>query len=273
MNKINSVCVYCASSTKIDSVYFDAARELGTLLGQRQIRLINGAGNMGLMSAVSDAALWAGGEVTGVIPRFMVEQGWHHTGLTQLVEVESMHQRKKTMADLSDAVIALPGGCGTLEELLDDIKANPGKVTMSHSGPGGSGHNQGLVLKELGYDVAMTSFDSGNDALLGVIGGQVDFTNPNISTLGGYIERGDVTPLAVFSNERMEAYPDIPSFTVVVPESEKYLNIPYTLLSFVVNNDTPQEVVAVFKAATKKVFADTDWTAFVKQNAADPVVE
>ena len=60
MNKINSVCVYCASSTKIDSVYFDAARELGTLLGQRQIRLINGAGNMGLMSAVSDAALRAG---------------------------------------------------------------------------------------------------------------------------------------------------------------------------------------------------------------------
>ena len=64
----------------------------------------------------------AGGEVTGVIPRFMVEQGWPiNTGLTQLVEVESMHQRKKTMADLSDAVIALPGGCGTLEELLEII--------------------------------------------------------------------------------------------------------------------------------------------------------
>ena len=63
----------------------------------------------------------AGGEVTGVIPRFMVEQGWHHTGLTQLVEVESMHERKKTMADLSNAIIALPGGCGTLEELLEII--------------------------------------------------------------------------------------------------------------------------------------------------------
>lgn len=121
MNKITSVCVYSASSTKIDSVYFDAARELGTLLGQRHIRLVNGAGNMGLMSAVTDAALAAGGEVTGVIPRFMVEQGWHHTGLTELVEVESMHERKKLMADLSDAVIALPGGCGTLEELLEII--------------------------------------------------------------------------------------------------------------------------------------------------------
>ena len=121
MNKIASVCVYSASSTKIDPVYFDTAYELGTLLGQQHIRLINGAGNMGLMSAVSDAALAAGGEVTGVIPRFMVEHGWHHTGLTRLVEVESMHERKKMMADLSDAVIALPGGCGTLEELLEII--------------------------------------------------------------------------------------------------------------------------------------------------------
>lgn len=121
MNKITSVCVYSASSTKIDPVYFDAAHELGTLLGRQRIRLVNGAGNMGLMSAVADAVLAAGGEVTGVIPRFMVEQGWHHTGLTELREVESMHERKKMMADLSDAVIALPGGCGTLEELLEVI--------------------------------------------------------------------------------------------------------------------------------------------------------
>ncbi len=121
MNKINSVCVYSASSTKIDSAYFDAARELGTLLGEKHIRLINGAGNMGQISALSEAPLRAAGEVTAVNPRFMIEQGWHHTGLTQLVEVESMHQRKKTMADLSDAVIALPGGCGTLEELLEII--------------------------------------------------------------------------------------------------------------------------------------------------------
>lgn len=161
----------------------------------------------------------------------------------------------------------------TLEELLEDIKANPGKITMSHSGPGGSGHNQGLVLGELGYEVSMTSFDSGNDALLGVIGGQVDFTNPNISTLAGYIESGDVKPLAVFSSERMEAYPDIPAFTEAVPESEPYLNIPYTLLSFLVNNDTPQEIVDVLKAASEQVFADPEWTEFVKANAADPVFE
>lgn len=121
MNKINSVCVYSASSTKIDSIYFETARELGTLLARSGVRVVNGAGNMGLMAAVSDAALAAGGRVTGVIPRFMVEQGWHHKGLTELIEVDTMHERKQKMADLSDAVIALPGGCGTLEELLEVI--------------------------------------------------------------------------------------------------------------------------------------------------------
>lgn len=161
----------------------------------------------------------------------------------------------------------------TLEELLNAIKENPGKITMSHSGPGGSGHNQGLVLGELGYEVSMTSFDSGNDALLGVIGGQVDFTNPNISTLQGYIASGDVKPLAVFASERMEAYPDIPAFTETLPEAEKYLDIPYTLLTFVVNNDTPDDVVAVLKDATQKVFQDEEWITFVEENAADKVYE
>ena len=121
MNQINSVCVYSASSTKIDEVYFNAARQLGQLLAQRRIRLINGAGSIGLTRSVADAVLENGGGVTGVIPKFMVEQGWHHTGLSKLVEVESMHERKQLMADLSDAVIALPGGCGTLEELLEII--------------------------------------------------------------------------------------------------------------------------------------------------------
>ena len=121
MNQITSVCVYCASSTKIDQTYFDAAIKLGHLLANRHIRLINGAGNIGLMRSVADAVLQNGGEVTGVIPHFMVDQGWHHTGLTELIEVESMHERKRLMAEKSDAVIALPGGCGTLEELLEII--------------------------------------------------------------------------------------------------------------------------------------------------------
>ena len=121
MNQIHSVCVYSASSTKIDPVYFEAAEHLGRLLAEHHIRLVNGAGSIGLMRSVADAVLSSGGEVTGVIPHFMVEQNWQHTGLTELIEVPSMHERKQKMVDLSDAVIALPGGCGTLEELLEVI--------------------------------------------------------------------------------------------------------------------------------------------------------
>ena len=121
MNQIKNVCVYSASSTKIAPVYFAAAEELGRLLAMRSINLINGAGSIGLMAATSNAALSAGGTVTGVIPRFMVEQNWHHSGLTRLVETETMHERKQLMAEMSDGVIALPGGCGTMEELLEII--------------------------------------------------------------------------------------------------------------------------------------------------------
>jgi uncharacterized protein (TIGR00730 family) len=121
MNQIKNVCVYSASSTKIAPAYFATAEELGRLLAMRGINLINGAGSIGLMAATSNAALAAGGSVTGVIPRFMVEQGWNHTGLTQLVETETMHERKQLMAEMSDGVIALPGGCGTMEELLEII--------------------------------------------------------------------------------------------------------------------------------------------------------
>ena len=120
-NNITSVTIYCASSTQIDEFYFCAARQLGKLLAEKQIGVVNGAGSIGLMRAVSDAVMDAGGKVTGVIPRFMVEEGWHHPALTEIRVTESMHERKKLMADLSNGVIALPGGCGTLEELLEII--------------------------------------------------------------------------------------------------------------------------------------------------------
>lgn len=121
MNDLKNVCVYSASSTKIDQAYFDAAAELGRLLAEKHINLVNGAGGIGLMAATSDATLAAGGTVTGVIPHFMVEEGWHYKGLTKLIETETMHERKRLMADMSDGVIALPGGCGTMEELLEVI--------------------------------------------------------------------------------------------------------------------------------------------------------
>ena len=120
-SQLKSVCVYCASSTQIDEKYFRAAEELGHLIAGHGLTLITGAGKLGLMNTIENAALEAGGKVTGVIPSFMVREGWHHEGLTELIETPSMHERKQTMANLSDGIIALPGGCGTMEELLEII--------------------------------------------------------------------------------------------------------------------------------------------------------
>lgn len=119
--KINKVCVYCASSNKAAEVYGDTAYKLGVLLAKEGITVITGAGSIGLMRKVEDGALENGGKAIGVIPQFMVDQNWHHPGLSKLHITESMHERKKMMADMSDAVIALPGGCGTIEELCEII--------------------------------------------------------------------------------------------------------------------------------------------------------
>lgn len=115
------IAVYCASSTKIKPVYFEVASQIGRSLAEHGLELVNGAGNMGLMQASSDACLEAGGKVIGVIPQFMVDQNWHHTGLTELIVTDSMHTRKKKIADLTDGAIVLPGGCGTFDELFEII--------------------------------------------------------------------------------------------------------------------------------------------------------
>lgn len=116
-----TITVYAASSGKVEEKYVEAAQRLGELLAQDGHTLVNGAGRTGLMAATTDACLAAGGEAVGVIPRFMIEEGWEHKGMTRLVVTPDMHSRKEQMAAMSDAVIALPGGVGTLEELLEII--------------------------------------------------------------------------------------------------------------------------------------------------------
>ena len=115
------ICVYCASSGRIDQAYVDEAYQLGKLLAQNDMDCVNGAGAVGLMRAVSDGVLDAGGHVTGVIPKFMVDNGWCYDRLLEVIITPDMHERKQQMAEITDAVIALPGGCGTLEELLEAI--------------------------------------------------------------------------------------------------------------------------------------------------------
>ena len=99
----------------------ECARKLGELLALKRIRCVCGAGNQGAMQSLISGVLESGGEVTGVIPRFMCDEGWMYEGLTEVVITGTMHERKQRMAELADAVIALPGGCGTMEELLEII--------------------------------------------------------------------------------------------------------------------------------------------------------
>jgi uncharacterized protein (TIGR00730 family) len=113
------VVVFCGSSSGARPEYTQAARRLGRLLGRRGLATIYGGASVGLMGAIADAALEAGGEVIGVIPQRLVDREVAHAGLTELRVVETMHQRKAVMAELADAVVALPGGSGTLDELFE----------------------------------------------------------------------------------------------------------------------------------------------------------
>lgn len=115
---IERVCVFCASSRRCDAAYTAAARALGRELAQSGLTVVYGGGSTGLMGALADGALEAGGQVEGVLPRFMVEKELGHNGVTRMHLVECMQSRLQKMLDHSDAFVALPGGCGTLEELF-----------------------------------------------------------------------------------------------------------------------------------------------------------
>lgn len=116
---MKTVCVYCGSSDRMGDKYLQAARRMGRSIARRGLILAYGAGSTGLMGAVADGALEAGGEVTGVIPRIFNTPTLMHSGLTRLEIVDSMHTRKQRLVELADAFIALPGGYGTFEELFE----------------------------------------------------------------------------------------------------------------------------------------------------------
>ena len=113
------VCVYCASSEHCDAVYHEAAHALGRSLATSGCTVVYGGGAVGLMGSLANGALEAGGQVIGIIPRFMTEVEWQHPGVANLEVVEDMRERKHRLLTGSDAVVALPGGCGTLEELFE----------------------------------------------------------------------------------------------------------------------------------------------------------
>lgn len=119
LNQMKSIAVFCASSLGVNKIYGESARATGQTLARAGLRVIYGGGKVGLMGVLADAALEAGGEVTGVIPRALFDREIAHSGVADLRVVESMHERKQLIASLSDAFIALPGGAGTLEEIFE----------------------------------------------------------------------------------------------------------------------------------------------------------
>lgn len=118
---MNRLCVYCGSSPGIGDTYVSAAKEFGSLLVQQEIGLVYGGAKMGIMGVLADTVLEGGGNVTGVIPHALHGKEVAHTGLTELHVVDSMHERKSLMAVLSDGFVAMPGGYGTLEEIIEVI--------------------------------------------------------------------------------------------------------------------------------------------------------
>ena len=116
---LHTVCVFCAASPGVDPVYVEQAAAMGRMLAESGRRLVYGGGRTGLMGALADAALSAGGDVIGIMPRHLVEREVAHIGLTELHVVASMHERKALLAELSDGFLAMPGGLGTLEELFE----------------------------------------------------------------------------------------------------------------------------------------------------------
>tara|TARA_R110000868_G_scaffold80390_8_gene228425 strand:+ start:120 stop:728 length:609 start_codon:yes stop_codon:yes gene_type:complete len=124
MGKISALCVYCGAGSGNDPAHMDAASALGRILAEENIRLIYGGGTIGMMGAISSAVIDNGGQVTGIIPRFLLDMEASHVELERLDELiltEDMHERKRTMFDRSDGFIALPGGIGTLEELVEQL--------------------------------------------------------------------------------------------------------------------------------------------------------
>jgi uncharacterized protein (TIGR00730 family) len=143
-----TVCIFAASSSRINNEYGIAAAKLGSLLAQAGMDVVFGGGGIGLMGKLADAVVENGGKITGVIPEFMKEEGWSHNGVNELIITQNMSERKNRMLAMSDAVVALPGGIGTVEELTEAITL---KQLSLWDGPI-------IILNTLGYYKSLLEF-------------------------------------------------------------------------------------------------------------------
>ncbi|HWP50055.1 MAG TPA: tripartite tricarboxylate transporter substrate binding protein [Clostridia bacterium] len=170
-------------------------------------------------------------------------------------------------------VVGTDSPYATIEDLLAAIKANPGKIQMSYSGPGGSGHIQALVMNKFGYEPALTAYTSGSECITAVLGKQVAFTNSAFSTVSSYIKSGDLKLLAVASTSPLPSYPDVPALASVIEGSDTLMDIPYNPLSLLVSKDVPAEVQEVLRTATEAAVKDSAFNSFMDTNCIDKLYE
>ena len=163
-------------------------------------------------------------------------------------------------------VVAAESPYQTMQDLVDDIKARPGKVRFSYTGPGSSGHIQGLLLKDKAkLDISMTPFTSGNESLLAVMGRQVDFTATNLGTVKDFLASGKMRALAMFSSQRSDFTPEIPPLTDTLAELSPYLPLEYPTC-LLVRQGTPEDARQVLLEAARKAVNDPAWAEFKTNN-------
>ena len=170
-------------------------------------------------------------------------------------------------------VVAKDSPYETIQDLLDAMKENPGKIKMSYTGPGGSGHIQALLLNRYGYEPALTAYNSGAEGITAVMGHQVDFTNSNYSTVASYIESGDLKLLAVCSVEPLSAHPDVVTLASVMPGSEEMMAMPYTPLSLIVRKDVPEDIKETLRAAAHAAVKDPEFEKYMDDNCIEKLYE
>ena len=170
-------------------------------------------------------------------------------------------------------VVAKDSPYETIQDLLDAMKAQPGKIRMSYTGPGGSGHIQALLLNRFGYEPALTAYNSGAEGITAVMGHQVDFTNSNYSTVASYIESGDLKLLAVCSVDPLPAHPEAATLSSVIEGSEEMMGMPYTPLSLIVRKDVPEDVQKVLREAAAAAVKDPDFEKFMDDNCIEKLYE
>lgn len=265
---INMIVPYGAGGTT-DLVGRQMAIQMGEILGQT-ITVTNQGGASGSIGCqtVLDAP------ADGYTVLFTAES----LGTQRVMGISEMSYADftpiiTTVNDPKVIVVSKDSPYNTLEELVEAIKAAPGKIKMSYTGPGGSGHVQSLIYNELGMDMALTAYAGGSDCIVAVLGNQVEFTNSNFSTVVGYVESGDLKLLGVSGMERLTAYPDVPTLAEVIPGSEEYLEVPFTPLTMLVSKDVPAEVVDVLRTAAQEAVETQAWQDYVKDNCLETLYD